>query len=146
MNSNNLYRPEKIRYTILYVKPVHEYFRIFGPTFGSTLNQSGCYHKWTTVQVDSNATMDRGQAVSESIQWIIIRLSAVMPSDEISGFTNISECKIRDILAHFNKTGGINVSNRELEQATLHNAVQNEDIQVLFIFSLLGHYTHLYCI
>lgn len=90
--------------------------------------------------------MALGQAVSESIQWIIIRLSAVMPSDEISGLTNISECKIRDILAHFNKTGGINVSNRELEQATLHNAVQNEDIQVLFIFSLLGHYTHLYCI
>jgi hypothetical protein len=86
--------------------------------------------------------MARGQAVTESIQWIIIRLSAIMPSHEISGFTDISDRKIRDILAHFKKTGDIKVSKRE--QATLHNALQDEDIQVLFIFALLG-YTHLYC-
>ena len=77
-------------------------------------------------------TMTQGQAVSESIQWIIIRLSAMMPPHEISGYTDISECKIRDILTNFKKTGGIVVSKRE--RATLHNSLQDEDIQVLFIF------------
>ena len=76
--------------------------------------------------------MPRGQPVSEPIQWTIIRLSTAMPSHEISGFTNISDRKIRDILAHFKKTGGINISKRE--RPTLHNSLQDEDIQVLFIF------------
>ena len=88
-------------------------------------------------------TMPQGQDVSESIQWIIIHLSAVIPSQEISGFTDISDRKVRNILAHFKKTGGINTSKRE--QATLHNALQDKDIQVLFIFALLG-YIHLYYI
>ena len=87
--------------------------------------------------------MTQGQAVSESIQWIIIRLSAVMPSHEISGFTNISDRKIHDILAHFKKTGGTKDSKRE--KPTLHSSLQDEDIQVLFIFALLG-YPHLYYI
>jgi hypothetical protein len=110
------------------------------------LNQSRCYyHKWTkliSLTYRLTTAMVRGQAVSEPIQWIIIRLSAVMAPDEISGFTDISDRKVRDILAHFKKTGGTKVSKRE--PPTLHNALQDEDIQVLFIFSLLG-YTHLYC-
>ena len=73
-------------------------------------------------------TMTRGQAVSEPIQWTIIRLSAIMPPDEISGYTDISVRKVYDILAHFKKTGGINVSKRE--QPTLHVSLQDEDIQV----------------
>src|SRR5882762_6550598 len=64
--------------------------------------------------------MTQGQAVSESIQWIIIRLSAVMPSHEISGFTDISDRKIHDILAHFKKTGGTKDSKRE--KPTLHGS------------------------
>jgi|SRR5882762_2023744 len=88
-------------------------------------------------------TMTQGQAVSESIQWIIIRLSAVMPSHEISGFADISDRKVRDILAHFKNTGGVKVSKRE--KATIHGSLQDEDIQVLFIFALPG-YTHLYYI
>jgi hypothetical protein len=87
--------------------------------------------------------MTRGKAVSESIQWTIIRLSATMPPHEISGYTDTSDRKIRDILAHFKKTGGVKVSKRE--KATLHKSLQDEDIQVLFIFALLD-YTHLYYI
>ena len=86
--------------------------------------------------------MVQGQAVPESIQWII-HLSAVMASYEISGFTDISDRKVRDIPSHFKKTGGVKASKRE--KATLHNALQDEDIQVLFISSLLA-YSHLYYI
>ena len=72
--------------------------------------------------------MPRGQPVSEPIQWIIIRLSAAMPRHEISGYTDISERKIRGILAHFKKTGDVNISKRE--RPTLHHSLQEEDIQV----------------
>ena len=87
--------------------------------------------------------MVQGQAVPESVQWIIIRLSAVMASYEISGFTDISDRKVRDILSHFKKTGGVKASKRE--KPTLHNALQDEDIQVLFMLEPLC-YTHLYYI
>jgi hypothetical protein len=72
--------------------------------------------------------MPRGQAVSESIQWIVVRLSAAMSIDEISGYTDLSDRKVRDILAHFNKSGDINVPKRE--RPTLHKSLQDEDIQV----------------
>jgi hypothetical protein len=88
-------------------------------------------------------TMVQGQAVPESIQWIIIRLGALMESYEISGITDISDRKVRDILSHFKKTGSVKVSKRE--KATIHNALQDEDIQVLSMPEPLC-YTHLYYI
>ena len=72
--------------------------------------------------------MTQGQAVSEKVQWITIRLSATMPPHEISGYTDISVSKIYGILAHFKKTGDINISKRE--RPTLHRSLQDEDIQV----------------
>jgi hypothetical protein len=84
-----------------------------------------------------STTMAQGQAVSEAIQWTIIRLSATMPSHEISGYTDISDRKIRDILAHFKRTGGVKSSKRD--KPTLHGSLQDEDIQVLFTFKLLGY-------
>ena len=87
--------------------------------------------------------MARGQAVSEAIQWAVICLSATMPSHEISGYTDISDCKICDIIAHFRTTGGIKSSKHE--QPTLHKSLQDEDIQVYFTFELLS-YANLYYI
>jgi hypothetical protein len=86
-------------------------------------------------------TMARGQAVSEAIQWTIIRLSATMPCHEISGYTDISDRKIRDIIAHFKTTGGIKGSKRE--RPALHKSLQDEDIQVYFNLELLD-YANLY--
>ena len=74
--------------------------------------------------------MTRGQAVSEAIQWTIIHLSATMPPHEISGYMDISDRKICDIITHFNKTGDIKVSKRE--KPNLHKSLQDEDIQVYF--------------
>ena len=72
--------------------------------------------------------MTQGHPVSEAIQWTIIRLSIATPSHEISGYTDISDRKVRDILAHFKKTGDIKSSKRETP--TLHKSLQEEDIQV----------------
>jgi hypothetical protein len=65
--------------------------------------------------------MARGQAVSEAIQWTVIHLSATMPSHEISGYTDISDRKISDIIAHFRTTGGIKSS--KCEQLTLYKSL-----------------------
>ena len=144
-----LYGPILFIYTLWYVVHVYEYFwdsRSHGWMSTCDLFEpKQSYHKWTKLisyRFNHN-TMTRGQAVSESIQWTIIRLSAVMPSDDISGFTDISVRKIHDILTHFKETG--DVKNSKREKATLHHALQDEDIQVLFIFLLL-RYTHLYYI
>ena len=51
-----------------------------------------------------------------------------MPAHEISGYTDISDRKVRDILAHFKNTGSIIVSKRE--KATLHKSLQDEDIHI----------------
>jgi hypothetical protein len=72
--------------------------------------------------------MTRGQPVPEAIHWTIIRLSATMSSDEISGYTDTSDRKIRDILSHFKKTGDIKSSKRGTP--TVHKSLQDEDIQV----------------
>jgi hypothetical protein len=51
-----------------------------------------------------------------------------MSDDEISGYVDLSNQKVQDILAHFKKTGDINVP--KCEQPTLHKSLQDEDIQV----------------
>ena len=99
---------------------------------------SWCYHKWTKLIFSwtycFTITM-RGQPVSEDIQWTIIRLSAMMPSHEISGYTDISDHKIRDILSHFKKTGDIKSS--KCGMPTLHRSLQEEDIQVWLTLNFL---------
>ena len=72
--------------------------------------------------------MTRGRPVCEAIQWTIIRLSVIMPSHEISGYTDISDRKVRDIIAHFQKTGGIKLA--KCETPTIYKSLQEEDIQV----------------
>ena len=76
--------------------------------------------------------MTQGHPVSDAIQWTIIRLSVIMPPHEISGFTDTSDRKVRDVLAYFKRTGGIKSSKREMP--TIHKSLQEEDIQVFFTF------------
>ena len=87
--------------------------------------------------------MTRGQPVSDAIQWTIIRLSVAMPMHEISGYTDTSVRKIRDILAHFKRTGGIKSSKREMP--TIHKSLQDEDIQVPGYNLLLNRLLTLTC-
>ena len=101
---------------------------------GITISRQGCK---TNKHLTVSPTMVRGQAVSEALQWTVIRLSATMPCHEISGYTDISDRKIRDIIAHFKTTGGIKSS--KCEQPSLHNSLQDEDIQEYFNFELLGY-------
>ena len=86
--------------------------------------------------------MTQGQPISEAIQWTIIRLSATIPPHEISGYTDTSDHKSRDILAHFKKTGDIKSS--KCNTPMIHKSLQEEDIQVLYNLDL-NHFFILTC-
>ena len=53
--------------------------------------------------------MPQGKAIIEDIQWTVIWLSATTSSEDIAAHTNLSECKVWDILSHFKKTGDVRV-------------------------------------
>lgn len=72
--------------------------------------------------------MPSGQPVSEAIQWIIVRLSTMMSTEDIGACTDLSDRKVRAIITHFKKTGGVDVAKRE--RASLHHSLKDEDIQV----------------
>ena len=63
-----------------------------------------------------------------------------MPIDEISGYVDLSNWKVWDILGHFKRTGDINVPKHE--QPTLHESLQDEDIQVLLMLNCLATLTY----
>jgi hypothetical protein len=72
--------------------------------------------------------MPVGQPVSEAVQWIVVRLGTMMSNEDISACTDLSDRKIRGIIAHFKKTGSVDVPKRE--RASLHRSLKDEDIQV----------------
>ena len=72
--------------------------------------------------------MPQGKAVTEAIQWIVIRLGAILSPEDIAAYTDISECKVRDILTYFNRNGDVTVPMRE--RARLQKSLRDEDIQV----------------
>ena len=59
-----------------------------------------------------------------------------MTALEISTHTNISERRVCEILAHFQKTGGVDVPKRE--KATCSRALRDEEIEVISISYTLG--------
>lgn len=72
--------------------------------------------------------MPQGKAVTEAIQWIVIRLSAILSPVDIAAYTDISERKVRDILNYFDRNGDVKVPTRE--RARLQRSLRDEDIQV----------------
>ena len=57
--------------------------------------------------------MPQGKAVAEDVQWIVIRLSATMAPGDIAAYTDLSECKVKDIIHHFARTEDVNIPVRE---------------------------------
>ena len=72
--------------------------------------------------------MPQGKAVAKAIQWIIIHLSAILSPVDIAAYTDISECKVRDILRYFDQSGDVKIPVRK--RARVHRSLCNEDIQV----------------
>ena len=59
-----------------------------------------------------------------------------MTALEISTYTNIGERRVHEILAHFQKTGGVDVP--KCEKATRSRALHDEEIEVISISYTLG--------
>ena len=80
--------------------------------------------------------MPQDKPISEDVQWIVIRLGAEFSSEDISMYTNISDHKVRAILAHHKRTGGVDIP--KCSRPDLYQKLQDEDIRVcLYLFSLL---------
>ena len=74
--------------------------------------------------------MPQGKTVSEAVQWIIVHLNTAMSTEEIAMYTDLSERKVREVIAHFQKTGDVNIPKRQ--KPTLHWSLQDGSIQVQF--------------
>ena len=72
--------------------------------------------------------MPQGKAISEAVQWIVIRLSIKMPAYKIAMYTDIGEKRVQEILTHFRKTGSVNVPKHE--KVARSRSLCDEEIQV----------------
>lgn len=59
--------------------------------------------------------MPQGKPVSEEVQWIIVRLGTVMSTNDIAMYADLSEHKVKDILAYFKWMGEVKGSNHSLK-------------------------------
>ena len=115
------------------------------------MNKVPSYHKWTRQIFATtvyccicssllHTAMPQGQSVSCAVQWIVVHLSTTMSIDEISGYVDLSNQKVWDILGHFKRTGDVNVPKHKCP--TLHRSLQDEDIQVLLMLNCLATLTY----
>ena len=74
--------------------------------------------------------MPQGKPISEDVQWIIICLSADLSPEDVSMYTNVSECKVHAIFTHHKKTGEVVIP--KCENPTLYGKLQEEDLQVFY--------------
>lgn len=80
----------------------------------------------------TTTAMPQGKPISEDIQWIVVRLGAALSPEDIAMYTNISERKVKAILAHHRRTGEVNIPKRE--KPSLYRKLQEEDIQVPLLY------------
>jgi hypothetical protein len=81
--------------------------------------------------------MVAGKPIPEEVHWIVIRLSISMEPKEISMYTDLGLCSVRKILAHFRKTGDVNVPKRLRPQ--IHRSLCDYDIQVCGLVSSVNY-------
>lgn len=79
-----------------------------------------------------------GKAISEEIQWIIIRLSTAMSREDIGMYTGVSQRKIDNVLSTFNKYGTIKTTIRQRPHT--YSSLCDDDIQVCLIYILCDIY------
>ena len=72
--------------------------------------------------------MPQGKRVSEETQWIIVHLSTAMSAVDVAMYTDLSERKVKDILAHFKQRGEVKGSN--CSRPKLHRTLCDYDIEV----------------
>ena len=74
--------------------------------------------------------MPQGKAISEEIQWIVIRMAAMMSEKDISMYTQISTRKVRQIVSYFKSHGDACTPARA--RTIVLRTLSNDHINVLF--------------
>jgi hypothetical protein len=74
--------------------------------------------------------MPQGKAVSEEVQWIVIRMAAMMSEEDISMYTQISSRKVRQIVSYFKSHGGARTPARA--RTKVHRSLSDDHINVSF--------------
>jgi hypothetical protein len=86
--------------------------------------------------------MVQGKAIPEPVQWIVVRLSALMPVEDVCMITDISKRSVERIMAQFRKTGDIMVPASRAKHH-IHRALCDYDVEVrgdtFLILSLINH-------
>ena len=63
--------------------------------------------------------MVQGKAILEAVQWIIVRLDATMPIEDVAMYTDVGQRTVQKIFFHFQNTGEILV-HKAIKPPTLH--------------------------
>jgi len=74
--------------------------------------------------------MPQGKPVSEDVQWIVVRLGTAMSADDIAMYADLSERKVKDILAHFKQTGEVKLEGSKRSRPKLHRTLCDYEIEV----------------
>jgi hypothetical protein len=75
--------------------------------------------------------MPQGKAVSEEVQWIVVRMAGMMSEEEISMYTQISTRKVRQIVSYFKSHGDVYTPARV--RAKVHRSLSDDHINVSFL-------------
>ena len=83
--------------------------------------------------------MPQGKPVSEEVQWIVVRMATGMSIGDIATYADLSERKVKDILAYFKRTG--EVKGGKSFKPKLHRTLCDDDIEVCHQFYIKPYFT-----
>ena len=72
--------------------------------------------------------MVQGMPIPETVQWIVICMSATMSHQDIAMYTDISKCMVRHILSHFKNMGKVKAS--QYLKPQLHHLLCDYEVEV----------------
>ena len=113
-----------------------------------TLKSFSISFLWSTYVSNQHSDQVVPYCESESYHHQCLKESTYMKTfEDVSMYTNVSECKVWAILAHHNKTGEVVIPKHK--KPSLYRKLQEEDLQVfLFLFYCPFYFTnglqHLY--
>lgn len=74
--------------------------------------------------------MGHGETQPPQVHWIVVRLSAVMPKENVSKFTGVSVRSVERILQHFRIYGTVKMDDLRKERVPQRGQLKDVDLQV----------------
>ena len=74
--------------------------------------------------------MPRGEKISPELQWVILRLSKLLMTEQIAMCVGVSERSIRRIISHFREHGTIEAAQSVQEEHKFNGHLRDIDVEV----------------